>query len=135
MFLEVPVLRVECLPNTVQVRFAVRRTWCLAGLGSTRGRYHAQLKGSYHQGRCSTPKYSASQSISHLRLLSKPTTLLVPQVQPPNPWGTLALSAYFRESIAFSVSDETNAFACHILCDAFSPLRLDPGARYTWRTI
>jgi len=30
MFLEVPVRRVENLPDTAEVRLAVRRTWCLA---------------------------------------------------------------------------------------------------------
>jgi hypothetical protein len=50
MFLDVPVCCVESLPNTVQIRFAVRCTCCLIGLGPVRARNHSRLEGGRHQG-------------------------------------------------------------------------------------
>jgi hypothetical protein len=66
MFLEVPVRRVENLPDTVEVRLAVRRTrW----LGPTRGRRHAELEeGGHHQGCDSTRKSRRRDLPCHLAI-------------------------------------------------------------------
>src|SRR5262249_1021865 len=69
MVLEVPVCRVESLPNTVQVCFAVHCAWCLIAVSPSRGRCHAQLNGRYHQDGCSTRKSRTAPPISHLCVL------------------------------------------------------------------
>src|ERR1700677_1055353 len=111
MFLDVPVRRVEGLPDTVQVRFAVRRARRLIGLGLRGDCRHDQLEGGYQDGR-GTRKSRASRPLSHLCLLSNPAVLHVPQVQ-PSAKVTLALSACFRESIflrAFQGNPSVTAF-------------------------
>src|SRR5262245_15904822 len=70
MGLEVPVGRVESLPDTVQVRFAVSRARCLVDLGLARGRHCAHQE-SGHPGGRGTRRCCASPPISHVRLLSK----------------------------------------------------------------
>src|SRR5438067_784477 len=57
MLLEVPVCRVDSLPDTVQVWFAVRCTSRIIGFGQTGGRCQAQRKGG--QRGCSSRKSRA----------------------------------------------------------------------------
>jgi hypothetical protein len=86
MALDVPICRVESLPNAVQVGFAVRCTRRHIGLGLASGLYHNQPERGYHGG-CSTRKYRASQRIPHLCLSSEPATRhFGPTVHRPTRW-------------------------------------------------
>src|SRR5579872_143403 len=82
MILDIPICRVESLPNAVQVWFAVRCTWRLVSLGATQRRQRGQQEGCYQAYRAyqgglstSTRKNCASQPILHPCIPLSITTL------------------------------------------------------------